>query len=44
LTTTELAFGTDPGARSSAPLASRLEQGFTRQLSALPPPSRQFVH
>lgn len=43
LTTTELAFGPFPGAGGIAPLASRLEQGFTRQLSSLPPPSRQLL-
>jgi len=43
LTPTELAFGTDPGARSTAPLIGRLEGSFITQLSALPRPSRQFL-
>ena len=43
LTATELALGTVPRARRTAPLASRLEQGFIRQLTALSPPSRQFL-
>jgi DNA-binding CsgD family transcriptional regulator len=43
LTATELAFGTVSGARSSAPLVNRLEQGFIRQLEALPQPSRQLL-
>ena len=43
LTPTELAFGTAPGARSTAPLASRLERSFITQLRSLPPPSRQFL-
>jgi len=43
LTATELAFGASPGARSTGPLTSRLEQGFLRQLNALPPPSRQLL-
>ena len=43
LTPTELAFGTDPGARSAAPLAGRLEGSFITQLRSLPPPSRQFL-
>ena len=43
LTPTELAFGTAPGARSTAPLASRLEKSFITQLRSLPPPSRQFL-
>ena len=43
LTATELAFGTAPRARSTAPLANRLEQGFIRQLRTLPQPSRQLL-
>ena len=43
LTAPELALGAVPGARRAAPLASRLEQGFMRQLGALGPPSRQFL-
>ena len=43
LTPAELAFGTASRARSTAPLANRLEQGFIRQLSALPQPSRQLL-
>jgi AAA ATPase domain len=43
LTATELAFGTDPGGHGTGPLATRLEQGFIRQLSSLPAPSRQFL-
>jgi DNA-binding CsgD family transcriptional regulator len=43
LTAAELAFGTASGARSTAPLANRLEQAFIRQLNALPQPSRQLL-
>ena len=43
LTAAELAFGTASRARSTAPLANRLEQGFIRQLSALSQPSRQLL-
>ena len=43
LTPTELAFGTARGARSTAPLASRLNRSFITQLRSLPPPSRQFL-
>jgi len=43
LTAAELAFGTAARARSTAPLANRLEQGFIRQLTALPQPSRQLL-
>ena len=43
LTAAELAFGTASRARSTAPLANRLEQGFIRQLSALSQSSRQLL-
>ena len=43
LTAAELDFGTASRARSTAPLANRLEQGFIRQLSALSQPSRQLL-
>ena len=43
LTAAELAFGTASRARSAAPLANRLEQGFIRQLSALSQPSGQLL-
>jgi DNA-binding CsgD family transcriptional regulator len=43
LTAAELAIGVASRARGTAPLANRLEQGFIRQLSALPQPSRQFL-
>jgi hypothetical protein len=43
LTAAELVFGTASGARSTAPLANRLEQAFIRQLNALPQPSRQLL-
>lgn len=43
LTAAELAFGTASRPRSTAPLANRLEQGFIRQLGALPQPSRQLL-
>jgi DNA-binding CsgD family transcriptional regulator len=43
MTGTELAFVPVSRARSATPLASRLQQGFIRQLGALPPPSRQLL-
>jgi DNA-binding CsgD family transcriptional regulator len=43
LTTTGLAFGTAAEESGTAPLTNRREQGFLRQLSPLPPPSRQFL-
>ena len=43
LTAAELAFGTASRARSAVPLDNRLEQGFIRQLSALPQPSQQLL-
>ena len=43
LTPAELTFGTASRVRSTAPLVNRLEQGFIRQLEALPQPSRQLL-
>jgi DNA-binding CsgD family transcriptional regulator len=43
LTPSELAFGTAVAARSAAPLANRLEQGFLRQLVTLPQQARQLL-
>jgi DNA-binding CsgD family transcriptional regulator len=43
LTAAELAFGTGTATRSAAPLASRLEQGFLRQLATLPQQTRQLL-
>ncbi len=43
LTAAELAFGTAAAARSAAPLANRLEQGFLRQLATLPQQARTLL-
>src|SRR6185437_5117820 len=43
LTPTELAFGTAPRASSIGSMASRVEEGFIRQLQALDRPSRQLL-
>jgi len=43
LTPTELAFGTAPRASSIGSMASRVEEGFIRQLQALNRPSRQLL-
>jgi DNA-binding CsgD family transcriptional regulator len=43
LTPTELAFGTGPRASSIGSMASRVEEGFIRQLQALARPSRQLL-
>ncbi|MFG1817656.1 AAA family ATPase [Kribbella sp. NPDC049174] len=43
LSSTELAFGPARGLASNAPLATRLEQGFLRQLEDLPEQSRQLL-
>ena len=43
LTAAELALGTTAQAHGSTSLANRLEQGFVRQLEALPPSSRQLL-
>jgi DNA-binding CsgD family transcriptional regulator len=43
LTPTELAFGTGPRASSIGSMASRVEEGFIRELQALARPSRQLL-
>jgi DNA-binding CsgD family transcriptional regulator len=43
LTVTELAFGTAAEPSVATPLTNRLGQDFLRELSPLPPPSRQFL-
>ncbi|MFG1819646.1 AAA family ATPase [Kribbella sp. NPDC049174] len=42
-TASELAFDTAAAARSAGPLVDRLEQGFIRQLTTLPQPTRQLL-